>query len=360
MDCHAVQYPAKAFRCAFCTIKSSSGSGSGSGCPTSTRRAIRPLLCVVAAGFIFAATALPQQQDHTPPSSIPYENDPGNLPAQPIGPNDLLAVSVYDSPELTRTIRVNRDGEIRLPMLHDPIKVKGMYPAQVETAIAQALKDGKVMVDPIVTVTIVEYQSRPINVVGAVKNPIVFQATHPITLLDAIARAGGISEDAGSEILVRHEISQGDDPQWVTETVPVRQLIDQADQKLNITLHGGEQVLVPEAKKIYVVGNVRKPGAFPVRNDENTTVLQALALSEGLMPFTAKEAYIYRHTSTGARQEVPIALDKIMKRKSPDVALEANDILYIPDSKGKRLTAATIDRITGIGGQTAAYYVIWH
>jgi polysaccharide export outer membrane protein len=101
------------------------------------------------------------------------------LPTQPVGPDDLLALSVYDSPELTRTVRVDADGNIRLPMLKDPIQVRGMVPSQLESAIAKALTKGKVLVDPIVTVTIVEYQSRPVNVVGAVKNPLVFQATGP-------------------------------------------------------------------------------------------------------------------------------------------------------------------------------------
>ncbi len=129
---------------------------------------------------------------------------------------------------------------------------------------------------------------------------------------------------------------------------------------LNVMLHGGEEVLVPEALKIYVVGNVKKPGAYPIRNDEETTILQLLALSEGLAPYSAKVAYVYRRTPGGTKTEVPIELAKIMKRKSPDVPLQANDILYIPDNKGQRLTAETIDRLAGLGTATATDYIIWH
>ncbi len=283
-----------------------------------------------------------------------------NLPSQPIGPNDLLALSVYDSPELSRTVRVDPGGSIRLPMLREPIKVEGMTPFQVETAVTHSLQMQNILVDPMVTVTIVEYQSRPINVVGAVKNPLVFQATQPVPLLDAIARSGGIREDAGSDILVSHDVTVDGKTQRVTATIPVRGLIDQADPKLNLILHGGEEVLVPEARLLYVVGNVKKPGAFPIRNDEQTTVMQVLALSEGLAPFPAKVAYVYRPSSSGPRREIPIPLEKILKRKLPDVALQANDILYIPDNRGRRLTAEAIDRITSLGGQTAANYVIWH
>jgi polysaccharide export outer membrane protein len=283
-----------------------------------------------------------------------------NLPTQPVGPDDLLALSVYDSPELTRTVRVDAAGNIRLPMLKDPIQVRGMVPSQLESTIAQALTRGKVLVDPIVTVTIVEYQSRPVNVVGAVKTPLVFQATRPIPLLDAIARAGGLREDAGSDIVVSRQVMQGGKPSRVTQTIPVRKLIDHADPNLNVLLHGGEEVLVPEAQKIYVVGNVKKPGAYPVRNDEGTTILQLLALSEGLAPYSAKVAYVYRRAPGGAKTEVPVQLAKIMKRKSPDVPLEPNDILYIPDNKGQRLTAQTIDRLAGLGTATATDLIIWH
>ena len=191
-------------------------------------------------------------------------------------------------------------------------------------------------------------------------NPLVFQATRPIPLLDAIARAGGIREDAGSDIVVSKEVMRDGKPARIIQTIPVRKLIDNADPALNVMLHGGEEVLVLEALKIYVVGNVKKPGAYPVRNDEETTILQVLALSEGLTPYSAKVAYVYRRSPGGTKTEVPVPLAKIMKRQSPDVPLQANDILYIPDNNGKRLTAETLDRIAGLGTATATDYIIWH
>jgi polysaccharide export outer membrane protein len=318
------------------------------------------LACMGLCWLALAGTVYAQQPERSI-STIPnLDYTYSNLPTQPVGPDDLLALSVYDSPELTRTVRVDADGNIRLPMLKDPIQVRGMVPSQLESAIAKALTKGNVLVDPIVTVTIVEYQSRPVNVVGAVKTPLVFQASRPIPLLDAIARAGGMREDAGSDIVVSKEVLRNGKPVRITQTIPVRKLIDNADPTLNVLLHGGEEVLVPEARKIYVVGNVKKPGAYPVKSDEETTILQLLALSEGLTPYSAKVAYVYRRSPGGTKTEVPIPLAKIMKRQSPDVPLQANDILYIPNNNGKRLTAETLDRIAGIGTATASDYIIWH
>jgi polysaccharide biosynthesis/export protein len=320
----------------------------------------RAVALVAACWLVMAISVYGQQPERPIATASNFDYAYSNLPTQPVGPDDLLALSVYDSPELTRTVRVDADGNIRLPMLKEPIQVRGMVPSQLESAIARALTKGNVLVDPVVTVTIVEYQSRPVNVVGAVKNPLVFQATRPIPLLDAIARAGGIREDAGSDIVVSKQAMQDGKPTRVTQTIPVRKLIDNADPSLNVMLHGGEEVLVPEALKIYVVGNVRKPGAYPVRSDEETTILQLLALSEGLAPYSAKVAYVYRRAPGGTKTELPVELGKIMKRKAPDVPLQANDILYIPDNKGQRLTAQTIDRLAGLGTATATDYIIWH
>src|SRR5713226_457741 len=97
---------------------------------------------------------------------IPVESANGNLPMQTIGANDLIAVSVYDTPELTRTVRVSGDGFIRLPMLRGKIRAEGLMPSDLEIAIVNALQSEEVLVEPVVTITIAEYHSRPISVMG--------------------------------------------------------------------------------------------------------------------------------------------------------------------------------------------------
>ncbi|HUO29880.1 MAG TPA: polysaccharide biosynthesis/export family protein [Bryobacteraceae bacterium] len=283
-------------------------------------------------------------------AQIQPPNAAANLPAQRIGPNDLIAVSVYDSPELTCTVRIGADGSMRLPMLHQRIQAAGRMPAQLESAIASALVSEQLIVDPFVTVTIAEYDSRPISVAGAVRQPLTFQAAGPVTLLEALTKAGGLAPDAGPEILVSRE--------QVTQRIPVKGLIDAADPKLNLSLTGGEEIRVPGAGKIYVLGNVKKPGAFPVQDGPQSTVLKMLALSEGLAPYAAKEAYIYRREANGSKNEIPIPLNRIMARKAPDEQLLANDILYVPDNKGRRLAFGTLDRllIFGAGATSALIY----
>jgi len=305
--------------------------------------------------LIVLSPAIAQQSGR--PVSVPEVG--ANLPAQTIGMNDLLAVSVYDAPELSRSIRVSGDGYIRLPMLKQRVRAEGLYPADLETGIAAALRQEQILVDPFVTVTIAEYHSRPISVAGAVRMPIVFQAESPITLLEAVARAQGLREDASREILVSRSQPGTDGKSVVlTRRVSVRGLIDDADPELNLQLVGGEEIRVPEVSKIYVMGNVKKPGAFPVQDGADTTIMQMLALAEGLMPFTNKQAFIYRREAAGDKNEIPVALDKIMKRQAPDVILAANDIVYIPDNHGKRLGIAALEKVLmfGTSAGTAMIY----
>ena len=303
--------------------------------------------------FLVAASMLAQQPTRI---ILPTQPDSSNLPMQKIGTDDLVGISVYDAPELTRTVRVGTDGTIRLPMLKQRIKALDLFPSDLEIAIVDALKAEDVLVDPVVTVSLVESRSRPINVAGAVKTPLTFQASGLVTLLDALSRAGGLSEIAGTEILISHA-QPGDDGKSVllTRRVPVRGLIDGADPELNVRLEGGEEIRVPEAGKVYVVGNVKMPGAYLIRDTSETSVLKALALSQGLMPYATKMAYIYRREGgTGGSNEIPLELEKIMQRKTPDVPLLANDILYIPDNKGRRNFANVMEKVAAIGGGAAA------
>jgi len=263
-------------------------------------------------------------------------SDTSNLPLAKIGDDDLLGVTVYDAPELTRTVRVSPEGDIWLPMVKQPIHAAGLYPEDLEKIIADALIRDHVLVDPIVTVSLVESRSRPIAVVGAVRSPLTFQATGNVTLLDAISRAGGLSENAGSEILVSRETSGTDGKSTtLTERIRARGLLDDVNPSLNLSLQGGEVIRVPEAGRVFVMGDVKKPGDFYLTDGPETTVLKALALSEGLGPHAGHRAYIYRmEGGAGGRNKMPVELRRIMDHKSPDVALEANDILYIPEAKG--------------------------
>lgn len=302
----------------------------------------------LAAASAFAAEPI-QQQGMPPHSDAP--SDSANLPVEKLGADDLLGISVYDSPELSRTVRVDADGNIRLPMMRQRIQAAGLFPYELEKSIASALISENILVSPVVTVAVVEYRSRPITVAGAVKGPLTFQATGTVTLLDAISRAGGVADNAGSSILVtRQAQNPTGNSAPLTQRISVRSLLDGDDPSLNIRLEGGEQIRVPEAGRVFVAGNVKRPGVYPITDGPESSVIKALALSQGLDSFSARTAYIYRsEAGMHGKNEIQIDLKGILNRKVPDPPLYADDMLYIPNSPGRRNTAKIVELSLGVG-----------
>jgi polysaccharide export outer membrane protein len=172
-----------------------------------------------------------------------------------------------------------------------------------------------------------------------------------------MTKAQGVSEEAGPDIIVTRTVVGSDGKlTQVSQRIPVHGLLDRSDPAFNIPLNGGEEIRVPDAGRIFVVGNVKTPGAIKLHDTDNVTVFKAIALSEGLAPFAAKTAYVYRKEAGPAGKDgIPIELSKIMQRKSPDMPLQPNDILYIPDNSGKRVTIAILERTVSLGlGVTSA------
>ena len=193
------------------------------------------------------------------------------------------------------------------------------------------------------------------------KNPLTFQATGTMTLLDAISRAQGLTDNAGSEILVSRLAQNADgQPATLMQRIPVRALLDGVNPSLNLSLQGGEVIRVPEAGRVFVVGDVKKPGAFYITDGSQSSVLKALALSEGLDSFSSHKAYIYRADESGGdRKEIPVELKRIMDRKSPDVALTAGDILYIPNATGAKASLKALEASLSVGSALGAAFVYY-
>jgi polysaccharide export outer membrane protein len=282
------------------------------------------------------------------------------LGAQQIGPRDPIAILVYGLPELSRSEQVGSDGVIRLPLLKEGVQGEGVMPNDPENTVGKALEEEGLIVAPVVTVAVAEYGGRPISVAGAVRDPLTFQASGRVTLLEAITRAGGLTAVAGSEILVsKTQTGPDGQPNSLIERVSVQALIDGTDAEANMVLSGGEEVRVPGAAKVFVVGNVKRPGAFVVRDGAESSVLKMMALAEGLVPNAGRQAYIYRREASEGKNEIKIELAKIMDRNAPDVTLLANDILYVPDSRTHRLGRTILEKLVLFGdtaGATAPMY----
>jgi polysaccharide export outer membrane protein len=264
-----------------------------------------------------------------PPSAAPAPRlEPPALPLYKLGSNDVLAVLVVDQPHLTGTYRVNGDGDLELPLV-GKIHVLGLTLREAETEIVRRSVDREILSQPLVTVQLLRQSPAIITVVGDIKVPGQFTITSPITLYEALAKAGWTTTDAGANVLVSKSAS--DTPRIIS----LDDLQKSHDPSINVTLTGGEVVNVPDAPKVWVTGYVRRPGSIMFRMREGTTVLRVVGDARGLTEGYPETAYIYRADDNGRRHEIPIPLNDMMKRKAPDVRLQPDDILVIPDADAK-------------------------
>ncbi|HEX5412893.1 MAG TPA: polysaccharide biosynthesis/export family protein [Terriglobia bacterium] len=293
---------------------------------------------------------------HSALSSAQNSPSPGDYR---IGPNDQLQVTVFDAPDLSQPVRVAADGDISLPLL-GTIKAAGLTPRELELVL-QALLRRTYMKDPQVTVTVTEIQSHSVSVLGAVKSPGVFQIRGTKTLLEMLSMAQGLAPDAGDAVLVmrgagfdgvpgaiitnpgrkadptsvapRAALSATSEKAEAEDTVEIslKRLLESGDAKYNVAVHPGDIVKVKTAGIVYVVGDVMRPGGFPIQTNGHITVLQAIALGEGFGPDAdKKKAKIIRVAENGQQTELPIRLNEILSGKAPDQALQPKDVLFIP------------------------------
>lgn len=309
------------------------------------------VLCFVV--FVIVLASAGAAQTAITPALAGEYNPATNLPQQTLGPEDLISLQVYGAPEFSRTVRVSADGGIKLPMIAAPIFVKGLLPAEAERTVAEALDHAGLLVNPAVTITVGEYHSRPVTVVGSVKTPTIFQVVGAVTLLDALARAGGLATDAGPWVIVTRN------DQLPPQRIPLKPLIDATDPALNIRLVGNENVRVPAVLTMVIEGNVAHPGVYPVLDPMvNNTVTSAIAQAGGLAPFADHKAFIYRTDDNGDRHTLAVPLWEILQRRKQDVALLPHDTLYIPDSPRRRIAATTVQALTGVGTTAATTAII--
>jgi polysaccharide biosynthesis/export protein len=272
-----------------------------------------------------------------------------------IGPDDLLDVSVFEASEMNCTVRVSASGDFSFPML-GPVRAAGLTPEQLESVLEELLRRSYIK-DPHVRVFVRELHSHSVSVVGAVKMPGVLQIQGAKPLLEILSMAQGLSDDAGDAVLItrREELSQpgtlavgttaekGRDSHSelqesaLTETINLKKLMGASDPALNVPVYPGDTVTVTHAGIVYVVGEVNKPGGFVLKNGENISVLQALALAEGLTHTSSvKQARIIRtEAATGARTEMLLNLGKVLSGKLPDPILQLDDIVFVPNSLAK-------------------------
>jgi len=251
-----------------------------------------------------------------------------------LGTRDLIEINVYNVPELTSKVRVSNSGDVYLPLI-DYVHLEGLTQEEAQSLIEKRLSDGGFVRNPHVTIFVAEASSQGVTVIGEVMKTGIYSDVADHRLYEVISQAGGFTQNASRKIAI---IRKGH-PEPIRVELP-RNLAD--DASANVEIMPGDTITVPKAPIIYVVGDVGRPSGLLVDNG-TMTVLQALALAGGTNK-TAKlgGARLIRKGPAGVT-ETKIEIKKMLEAKSPDVTLQADDILFVPVSGARVLAGRTFE-----------------
>jgi len=258
------------------------------------------------------------------------------MPA-PLGPGDLLDISEYHTPEFHSAVRVSPDGTVNLPMIED-VQLGGMNEQSAARAIEAALLNRGMLLHPQVSVTVTAYAGQDVSVLGEVARPGVYAYTLHHRLLDLISAASGLSPTAGRLVNVFHR-----DDQKTPHPVVLDPGGTDTSTDHNPELVPGDTVQVSRAGLVYVIGDVVRPGGFPVDPAQGLTVVQALSLAWGPAQNAATRHGLLIREQKSGRTLTTLNLGRMLHGQEPDQPIHDRDILYVPDSLAKDIWTKTLE-----------------
>jgi polysaccharide export outer membrane protein len=294
----------------------------------------------LSASSVKAATSLPSQG----PVVVPKD-----FSEYRVQPGDLLSVNIYETPEMSNSYRVNTAGELTLPLC-GKVNLRGLTLAEAAERLEAALRDGQVLNQPQVNLDVVQYAGQYVTVLGEVNTPGRITVIAPTKLEEVIAQAGGVTQLAGAHVRIRRG---GDEAAPEQEVAYSRSLNDR--ESASILVHPGDSIIVPRAGVVYVLGAVMRPGGYVMQEDGKLNVAEALALSGGtIMQANTGGLRVIRRNPDGTVLDFPLSYERIAKGTQTPLALQAQDIVYVPMSKIK----ATFSSTQSILGEAASAAIV--
>lgn len=311
-------------------------------------------LLVLALSVALAAQSTAPGQSASPPR-ISYDAE------YILGPGDQIRIWALGVEEISdKPVRIDPSGNVDLPLL-GRVRASGLTVDQLRADLVKRLAAD--VLEPMVSVDILEYGSQPVSIIGAVGEPGIHQLQGRKTLAEVLSLAGGTRPDAGSRIKVTRQLEWGPIPvegaqldpsgKFNVAEINLKDFLSAAKPENNILILPHDVITVPQSELVYVVGAVNKAGGFTLNERDSITALQAVAMAEGLVPLNAAQnSKILRSLQGGERREIEVDLKKILSGKAADVALQPNDILFVPGSASKEVAArileTTLQTISGI------------
>lgn len=247
-----------------------------------------------------------------------------------VAPGDLLSVKVYDTPEMTDSYRVDQAGNITLPLC-GKVSVQGLSLSDSAAHIEAALKNGQYLANPQVTVDVEQYAGQYVTVLGEVASPGRVQLIAPTTLGEVLAQAGGVTPLAGGTIRIRHD----EGGNTTEEDLPFSRN-ESTRGTAAAVVRPGDFITVNRVGIVYVLGAVNHPGGYVMQEDGKLNVAEALALSGGTqLTANTNGLRVIRRKPDGTVLDFSLSYNGIANGKQVPMALEPEDIVYVPMSKIK-------------------------
>jgi polysaccharide export outer membrane protein len=310
------------------------------------------------------------------PSAPALTTPPGAPSAPPasdeylLSPDDILDIYVYDVPELSHTYAVSPSGTVTVPLLPQPLPAAGLTPDQFARAMEAAFRDSGRLRHPEIAVSVKQSRNRSVTVDGAVKNPLVLSVTWRTKLIDIFPQCGGLADDAGANVTITRgpialrDLAAEGKPATPALTLELKKVMDGSDQASATEVWPGDRVSVERAGVFYIMGEVRSPGGYTLKNGrDELTALRALALAGDVTSVARRsKVTIIRKDPKAAkgREEINLDLKSILAGRSPDPKLQADDILFVPGSGGKKALRTLVGVPATVVGGAASTALIVH
>ena len=290
----------------------------------------------IAVTFLILLMATPALSNDATAAGAP--RDPS---AYVLGSSDVITIQALDVEEISnKPIWIDTSGFINLPLV-GRLKAAGLSVQELEAQLNTQLK--AFVKEPHAVVSITEFRSQPVSVLGLVNTPGVHQVQGRKNVLEVLSMAGGVRPEAGRVAKITRRIEYGEIPlpgattdasgQFSVADLLLKALVEGTSPEQNIQVRPHDVISISKADILYIVGEVKKPGGF-VLSDRRPTVVEALAMAEGLLPDANRSKIELLRLIPGqeGRTRTALKLDKILSGKEADVALQAEDILIFPNS----------------------------
>lgn len=339
------------------------------------KQVIVALITLVLGPYTFASDSAWQDSTAFAAANVPHNGDT-NSPIKAatgrtepsdylLGPGDQVSVLAVDLDELSgKSFRIDMAGDLNLPLV-GRVRAAGLTVTQLEAEVAKLV--ARYVKQTNIVIGITEYRSQPVSVLGAVTSPGIHQLEGQKTLYEVLSLAGGLRPEAGNTVLITRSMEWGKIPlpnaavdtsgKFSVASVSVTSILSATDPAQNVTICPNDVITVSRAELVYAVGSVNRPGGFPIGEADSLSALQVVSLAQGLQRTAAADkAKILRSVPhSSERVQISVNLKQLMSGKGSDVHLQADDILFVPNSGAKTASARSVDAILTVVTGLAVY-----